>query len=147
MVWGAFTYNYRTPLYFFNGAVNANTYQQALQTHLVPLFAQHPELQIFQQDNARPHTARATAVFLQANNIRVMPWPSLSPDMAPIEHVWDELGRRLYRAQPLHTIQQLRLSLAREWNLIPQQFLRNLVNSMRRRCQACIHANGGHTRY
>ena len=65
MVWGAFTCNLRTPLHFFNGPVNAASYQQVLQAHVVPMFQQHPHLQVFQQDNARPHTARATTAFLQ----------------------------------------------------------------------------------
>ena len=65
MVWAAFSLDHRTPLHFFNGPVNAATYQQVLQTHLIPLFRQHPHLTHFQQDNARPHTARATTAFLQ----------------------------------------------------------------------------------
>ena len=138
MVWGAFTYDHRTPLHFFDEPVNANTYQQVLQNHVVPLFRQQPELQFFQHDNARPHTARATTAFLNANNIAVLPWPSLSPDMAPIEHIWDELGRRVTRKRHPRTLQDLRRSLIQEWNQLPQVVFRNLVNSMRRRCQACI---------
>ena len=65
MVWAAFTCNQRTPLHFFNGPVNAATYQQVLQAHVVPMFRQHPHLNAFQQDNARPHTAWATMAYLQ----------------------------------------------------------------------------------
>ena len=54
---------------------------------------------ILQQDNARPHTARAKTQFLTANNVNVMEWPSMSPDLSPIEHIWDELERRV-RARP-----------------------------------------------
>ena len=147
MVWGAFSHDYRTPLYFFDDPVNANTYQRVLQNHVVPLFRQHPELQFFQHDNARPHTARATTTFLQVNNIAVLPWPSLSPDMAPIEHVWDELGRRVARGRRPQTLHDLRRALAQEWAQLPQALFHNLVYSMRRRCLACVGANGGHTRY
>jgi hypothetical protein len=48
--------------------------------------------------------------------------------------------------QPV-TLAEMGLALIRIWNNIPQAFLNNLVRSMRRRCQACINANGGHTRY
>ena len=82
-----------------------------------------------------------------ANNIPVLPWPSLSPDMAPIEHAWDELGRRVAGGRPPQTVAALRRTLQREWTLIPQAYFRTLVNSMRTRCQACIAANGGHTRF
>ena len=67
MVWAAFSQDYRTPLHFFQGHVNAAAYQQTLATHIVPLFQQHPHLQQFQHDNARPHTARATTAFLQVS--------------------------------------------------------------------------------
>ena len=66
---------------------------------------------------------------------------------APIEHALDELQRRVDRGPPLHTVADLRRALVREWNQIPQAFFRNLVESMRRRCLACIASNGGHTRY
>lgn len=52
---------------------------------------------IFQQDNARPHTAAVTRNFLRQANVTVLPWPARSPDLSPKEHVWDMIGRRLSR--------------------------------------------------
>lgn len=148
MVWAGFSYDHRTPLHFFDANVNADTYRVVLQNQVVPLFRQHPQQQVFQQDNARPHTAHATVHFLQVNNIALMPWPALSPDLAPIEHAWDELGRRVsLRQAPPTTLLELRQALTDEWNRLPQHVFQTLVNSMRRRCNACIAANGGHTRY
>ena len=63
------------------------------------LYCKHG-LQHFQHDNVRPHAARVTNAFLQQQEFNVMPWPSLSPNINPIEHLWDELGRRV-RAQPV----------------------------------------------
>ena len=51
-------------------------------------------MQTFQQDNARPHTARICQQFLQTQNYAVLPWPPYSPDLSPIEHIWDVLGQR-----------------------------------------------------
>ena len=69
-------------------------------------------------------------------------------DLSPIEHVWDEMERWLRHLpnQPV-TLAEMGPALIRIWNNIPQAFFNNLVRSMRRRCQACINANGGHTCY
>ena len=65
-------------------------------------------------DNARPHTARVVSDFLQTADIETMAWPACSPDLNPIEHVWDALGRRV-RARNLNTLQDLRRDLTEEW--------------------------------
>jgi len=66
----------------------------------------------------------------------------------PIEHVWDELGRRVKRRQrqPVN-VAELTTALQEQWNNLPVAFIRKLCNSMRSRLRACVAANGGHTRY
>ena len=47
-------------------------------------------------DNARPHVAMVCRQFLNRNNVNgVLPWLAVSPDMNPIEHIWDYLGRNV----------------------------------------------------
>jgi transposase len=54
--------------------------------------------------------------FLNQNHIRVLPWPALSPDLSPIEQLWDELCRRVrHRQNPPETLQELRDVLVHEW--------------------------------
>ncbi|GFW33900.1 hypothetical protein TNCV_3589851 [Trichonephila clavipes] len=72
-----------------------------------------------------------------------MDWPARSPDLNPIEHVWDFLGRRLAaRTLPPVTIRELRLALQNEWAAMPQQLIDTLILSMGRRCETCLAVRG-----
>ncbi|GFT29188.1 transposable element Tcb2 transposase [Trichonephila clavipes] len=61
-----------------------------LRPHLLPLIQRFPGA-IFLQDNAWPHTARMSQDCLRTATTH--PWPAHSPDLSPIEHIWDHLGR------------------------------------------------------
>ena len=100
------------------------------------------------QHNARPHVARICTQFLEAETAPVFPWPTYSPDMSPIEHVWDAVDGRVRQCVPVPTnIQQLGTAIEQEWENIPQATINSLINSMRRRCVTLHEANGGHTRH
>ncbi|KAI8435692.1 hypothetical protein MSG28_003946 [Choristoneura fumiferana] len=94
-------------------------------------------------DNAHPHTARVVETYLDEVNIRPMEWPARSPDLNPIKHAWDELGRRVrQRDPPSITLRDLKHALVEEWENIPQQCFRNLVYSMPNRIAAVQTARG-----
>ena len=99
-------------------------------------------------DNARPYRARIVTDVLQNHNITHMNWSARSPDLNLKEHALDILGRRVYglHVHP-QNLDQLEQALQTEWRNIPQRTLDRLVWLMPRRVQACIGANGGHTRY
>ncbi|UYV70217.1 hypothetical protein LAZ67_7002221 [Cordylochernes scorpioides] len=67
-----------------------------------------------------------------------------SPDLSPIEHIRDVMGRRL---QPSPNVDYLARQLETSWEEIPQHTIRNLYQSMTRRVAACIQASGGPTTY
>ncbi len=84
-----------------------------------------------QHDNARPHVARICSHFLEAENIPVLLWPAYSPNISPIEHVWDALDRRTRQGVPVPAnIQQLRTAIEEEWTNIPQATINKPINSL-----------------
>ncbi|GFU14162.1 transposable element Tcb2 transposase [Trichonephila clavipes] len=90
-VWGGIAYNTGSPVVLIRGTMTTQRYvHDILQTHVLPLMQRLPEA-IFQQDNARPHTARVSLDFLRI--VTTLSCPARSPDLSLIEHIWDHLGR------------------------------------------------------
>uniref|UniRef100_A0A8C1DR28 Tc1-like transposase DDE domain-containing protein n=1 Tax=Cyprinus carpio carpio TaxID=630221 RepID=A0A8C1DR28_CYPCA len=132
MVWGFMSACGMGSLHIWKGTINAERYIQVLEQHMLPsrhrLFQGRPC--IFQHDNARPHTASITTSWLP-ENIPVLAWPAYSPDISPIEHVWDAMDRRIRQRVPVPAnIQQLQTATEEEWTNIPQAKINNLINSM-----------------
>ncbi|GFY32977.1 transposable element Tc3 transposase [Trichonephila clavipes] len=89
---------------------------------------------LFMDDNVRPHRANIVDECLQSEDITRMDWPAYSPDLNPIEHVWDMLGRRIDARQPPPTcLLELWRALLDEWCNIRQDQIDNLILSMPRR--------------
>ncbi|GFU44679.1 transposable element Tcb2 transposase [Trichonephila clavipes] len=90
---------------------------------------------LFQQDNAHSHTARVAQDFLR--HFQTLPWPTRSPDLSPIEDVWDQLKRRM---PSCHSVHDLELAVQDLWAYLPQDNIRCLINLMPDRVAACIAA-------
>ncbi|GFW78223.1 transposable element Tcb2 transposase [Trichonephila clavipes] len=77
-----------------------------------------------------------------------MEWPAYSPDMNPIEQVWDALGRQVAgRQPPPQTLQELERALLEEWDRILQLVINSLIDSMPQRCSTLLEVRGNHTPY
>ena len=137
----------RTELLVLNGTLTGQRYINEVLQPVVLSFVQQHHV-VLQDDNARPHRARIVQQFLQQYIVDHLEWPDRSPDLSPIEHVWDILGQRVRQRVPRpRTLQALGAALQEEWRRIPLLQIARLIRSMRRRCVACIDATGGHTRY
>ena len=139
---------------FFNlqpggdGGVNAHRYiTRVLRPVAFPFFSRRHR-HVFQQDNTPAHRARVTQTSLQQNSIPAMQWPAQSPDLNPIENLWDIIKRRINQPpnRPVNAA-ALRREILRQWNQVPAVYLARLQNSMQNRRRLTINAADGHIRY
>ena len=148
MLWAAFWATGKSAIRIVHGSVNGEVYinilTEFLNNNRDALDGQG--IWWFQDDNARAHRARIVTDFKAAQGIRQLPWPAVSPDLNPIEHVWDRLKRSL-RLRHIENLVQLEQAVIQEWEAIDNQFLQTLVLSMRNRIREVLNSNGGHTRY
>ncbi|KAJ4447392.1 hypothetical protein ANN_09398 [Periplaneta americana] len=98
--------------------------------------------------SAHPHSLRCISQYLDALEIIRLNWPARSPDLNPIEHLWNRLGRRVRDRNPVpQTLGDLRGALQEEWDNIDQIDIITLIKTMPERMAAVIKARGGHTGY
>jgi transposase len=106
---------------------------------------------IFQQDNDPKHCAKSLKDLyarLETQGFKQLQWPSQSPDLNPIEHLWDELDRRIRaRTERPTNKENLFTILKEEWSKITPETCKNLVDSMPRRLHSVKKNHGGHTKY
>ncbi|UYV65084.1 hypothetical protein LAZ67_3003069 [Cordylochernes scorpioides] len=145
MVWGAIAYDSRSTLLRIQGTMTTQRYVDDVLRPVTLPYLQGVPNALYQQDNARPHTARISQQALQ--EVQMLPWPPYSPDLSPIEHVWDIIGRRLHALPQPRSEDELWQMVEREWRAIPQDAIRTLIDSLPRRVAACIAVRSGPTCY
>jgi hypothetical protein len=103
---------------------------------------------LFEHDNATVHKARSTQKWFIKLGVEELDWPAQSPDLNPIEYLWDELDRRLWaRPNRPSSVPELTNTLVAEWKQVPAAMFQNLVENLPRRAEAIIAANGRPTPY
>lgn len=147
MVWSVFSSSCVGPLVLIEGHMDGAMYRDILNNNLLP-FAETKMGPgwMFQQDNDPKHTSRLVKRWFTSKDIVVLKWPSQSPDLNPIEHLWGELKRRVCNQKPSNKGALFEI-LKREWENIPIRVLQDLIRSMPRRCAAVVAAKGLHTKY
>jgi transposase len=151
MVWGCMGWNGVGKLVEVEGKMDAQQYCDILDEGVVESFEKleiEEEERVFQQDNDPKHTSKKAKKWFEDNNIEVLAWPAQSPDLNPIEHLWVHLKSQLnkYERSPKGVF-ELWERLVVEWNNIPPEVCQKLIESIPRRLEKVIRANGGHINY
>lgn len=148
MVWGSMSANGPGKLDFIDVKMDGEFYTHVLKKNLRDSvkISQLKRGWLFQQDLDPKHTSKCAKEYFRKNKIRCLEWVPQSPDLNPIEHLWQELERRVSNRKPASKT-ELKQILLSAWESIPSTFTKNLVDSMPRRVQAVINARGLPTKY
>lgn len=148
MLWGCFSAAGTGRLVRIEGKMNAAMYRDILDENLLQsaLDLRLGRRFIFQQDNDPKHTAKITKEWLRDNSVNVLEWPSQSPDLNPIEHLWRDLKMAVHRRSPSN-LMELERSCKEEWEKLPKNRCAKLVASYSKRLEAVIGAKGASTKY
>jgi len=97
---------------------------------------------VFMQDGASAHTARSTTAYLSRKRIDVLAdWPSHSPDLNPIEELWQELNRQVANMHPT-TQAELELFTQHVWDAFPIALINKYVLGFISKVRRCITRGG-----
>lgn len=148
MVWGCMAASGVGNLVFIESTMRKESYLKILQENLIPSVEKLglTERWTFQQDNDPKHTAHIVKDWLAENVPNQLDHPPQSPDLNPIEHLWEHLDREI-RKHNITNKQMLKNRISEEWAKIPNNVTKNLVDSMQRRMAALKEARGGPTKY
>ncbi len=138
MIWGCMSAAGTGELQFIEGTINANMYCDTLKQSMIPFLRRWARKAVFQHNNDR--------CLAKKLRVTVMDWPSMSPDLNPIEHLWGILKWKV-EERMVSNIHQLRDVIMEEWKRTPVATCEALVNSMPKRVKAVLENNGGHTKY
>lgn len=145
MVWGCFSASGVGPIFWIKDKMCAVDYVGILRNEMLPFAEEEMPLSWqFMHDNDPKHSSRLVKTWLQENSVTILEWPSQSPDLNPIEHLWGILKSKIGH-QKSKNLNELWEKVKNAWYSIPTCL--NLVESMPRRCQAVINAKGSTTKY
>ena len=103
---------------------------------------------IFQHDNATPHAAHLTKKYLEEEEIPILEWPPMSPDLNPIENVWANLQRKVYEGGKTYTnTDDLWCTIQDAFFTITKEEVENLYLSMRNQMIKVLEKQGEKTGY
>lgn len=144
--WGGFCASGKTSLFCFTEIMDSKFYIDILRDRIPEVTRMLGGDWRFQQDNDPKHTSRLTKAFLAENVPDLMSWPSNSPDLNPIENLWSIVKGNVKRRMPKNR-NELMQFMDEEWANISESTIKELIRSMRRRCELVIEKNGERISY
>lgn len=147
MVWGCFSGQGIGPIHKIDGIMDRFMYRDILKDVMLPYAEEEMPLKwTFQQDNDPKHTSKVVKEWFQNNLIEVLRWPAQSPDLNPIENLWEIVNLKINR-ENCKTKENLFEAVKIAWEAISPDIINNLISSMPKRCACVIQNKGFATKY
>jgi transposase len=151
LAWGCITSEGVGELIRIDGIMDANKYVSILSNGLLKTMENYgldTNKVIFMHDNDPKHTAKKTKEWLYVNKINCLAWPPQSPDMNPIENLWDIIDRKIRkRKERCSNKEELWEMIKWEWYNLDKDIIRNLYLSMTQRINDLKKNKGGYTKW
>ena len=148
MFWGSMTWHAYGPIIELEGPQNQDSYITLLTDVVLPEFEASEHELVFQQDNAPCHTARRVLEFMENRGMRTLDWPAQSPDLSPIEVLWNVLKERLKVRNPRpRTRPSIIIAIKEIWLELEDHIREKLCMGFRDRMRECIKNKGHLTRF
>jgi len=148
MIWGCFQGNRLGPVTAIEkGKINSAKYCKILEDTFLPYLKTLDKDSIFMQDNASIHCSKYTSKWQKKNGVKTMKWPPQSPDLNPIENIWNQLKIALDKKK-LKNEKELEQAIHEEWEVLRRtNNCKRLIESMPGRMKLVIKSKGMPTKY
>uniref|UniRef100_A0A8B9JYE2 Transposase Tc1-like domain-containing protein n=1 Tax=Astyanax mexicanus TaxID=7994 RepID=A0A8B9JYE2_ASTMX len=133
MLWGCFAGSGTGALDRITGIMKSENYQEILEQNVLP--------SVRKLDNDPKHTSKSTLEWFKRKKWTVLKWAAMSPDLNPIENLWGELKSAIGKKNPAN-IQELEQTAREEWEKIPAEMCKKLIDGYKKRLKAVITAKG-----
>ena len=143
---GAFSSNGKCILNFFKENMSNTIYENILEDYMPELKRIGKNEVLVLMDNHPVHKSLNSLKFYKEKGIKVIDFPSYSPDLNPIENIWGKIKKQIMKKE-YQTLAALMKDIEKEWDSITDNQLKNYSSSMKDRIHSCLLLEGMITKY
>ena len=144
LLWGGISKRGSTSLVIFNGNMDSDFYQQKiLEAAFLPfVHVVYPDGHRLMQDNDPKHTSKSTQAYMERNGINWWKTPPESPDLNPIENLWNQMKRYSETTVRPRNKAELQAGLLRFWEKCTPEKCIRYINHLHTVMPVVIEKNG-----